>query len=557
MNLHFANIGKQTYLKQEIHPKSSINSPKNHYNSFVWFDVHENEIISIIKSLSSDKASGVDNISIKILKKINYHIAPVISELTNQAFHEGNYPNCLKLAKVIPIFKSGSKTLPGNYRPISLLSNINKIIEKAIYSRLYKFFTKFNILNSSQFGFREGHSTTLALSEFVESILSSFDKGNAVCAVLLDLSKAFDCVDRKILLDKLEYIGINGKMHNLIKSYLTERKQFVNFGGHESDWEGVEVGVPQGSVLGPLLFLVYINDLQNNTSLNVLNFADDTLLYTTFKKDNYKTDTAYLNSELGNVSKWLKDNRLKLNTDKTRYMLFHSGKTKVWKNTNLHIKIGNTSILKVENYKYLGFTIDSNLNWSDHIDAVKTKLLKTIGILYKTRYFLNQNSLYYIFNSLLMSHVRYGLLCWGRASKTKITEIDKLINRALRCIHSKDRNESVKSIKIEKKILDVKNMFKYEVGVFMHKFKRDTLPVNFKPYFTNVNKMHNHLTRFAETNYFFPRVNSLFGLKTLSYLGSKLWEELPRNLIDQSYLGAFQYGMRENLLKRQSEKYQD
>ena len=178
------------------------------------------------------------------------------------------------------------------------------------------------------------------------------------------------------------------------------------------------------------MFLAYINDLQNNTSLNVLNFADGTLLYTTFKKDNYKTDTAYLNSELDNISKWLKDNKLKLNTDKTRYMLFHSGKTKVWKNTSLQIKIGNTSILKVENYKCLGFTIDSNLNWSDHIEAVKTKLLKTIGILYKTRYFLNQNSLYYIFNSLLMSHVRYGLLCWGRASKTKITEIDKLINIA-------------------------------------------------------------------------------------------------------------------------------
>ena len=346
-------------------------------------------------------------------------------------------------------------------------------------------------------------------------------------------------------------------MFKLLESYLSERKQFVDFGGYVSTCKSIDIGVPQGLVLGPLLFLVYINNLQNNTTLKVLNFADDTLLYTTLKKNTYQQDNIYLNSQLENVSKWLINNRLKLNVNKTRYMLFHSCKTEVWKYTNLDIKIGNSSILKVENYKYLGVTIDSNLNWYDHIEAVKTKLLKTIGILYKTRHFLNQNSLYYIFNSLLMSHVRYGLLCWGRASKTKITEIDKLINRALRCIHFKGWNESVKSIKIEKKILNVENMFKYELGVFMHKFKRDSLPVNFKPYFTRVNTIHNHSTRFSEKNYYIPRVNSIYGCKTLSYLGCKVWEEIPRKLKDQSYLGAFQSGLKIVLLKNQSDRMQN
>ena len=209
-------------------------------------------------------------------------------------------------------------------------------------------------------------------------------------------------------------------MFKLLESYLSERKQFVDFGGYVSTCKSIDIGVPQGLVLGPLLFLVYINNLQNNTTLKVLNFADDTLLYTTLKKNTYQQDNIYLNSQLENVSKWLINNRLKLNVNKTRYMLFHSCKTEVWKYTNLDIKIGNSSILKVENYKYLGVTIDSNLNWYDHIEAVKTKLLKTIGILYKTRHFLNQNSLYYIFNSLLMSHIRYGLLCWDRASRTKL-----------------------------------------------------------------------------------------------------------------------------------------
>ena len=331
LNLHFSNIGKQTCLNSKSSQNSFCTSPINYHNSFAWFEVHEKEISDIIKNLSSNKANGADNISVKILKLINCHIAPIISKLINLAFQEGRYPSCLKLAKVLPIFKSGLKTIPGNYRPISLLSNINKIIEKAIYSRLYNFFTKFNILNSSQFGFREGHSTTLALSEFVESTLSSFDKGNAVCAVLLDLSKAFDCVDRKILLNKLENYGIRGKMLKLLESYLTDRKQFVDFAGYASTCENIEVGVPQGSVLGPLLFLIYIYNLQNNTTLKVLNFADDTLLYTTLKKNTYKRDNAYLNTELENVSKWLMDNKLKLNVNKTRYMLFHSGKMDIWK----------------------------------------------------------------------------------------------------------------------------------------------------------------------------------------------------------------------------------
>ena len=169
---------------------------------------------------------------------------------------------------------------------VNLIGTLNKY-RKVIYTRLYNFFTKNNVLNNYQFGFRKIHSTTLALSEFVEGVLSNFDKRNEVCAVFLDLSKTFDSVDRNILLKKFEFYGIRGNMHLLISSYLDDRKQFVSFGGYQSTCKNIEVGVPQGSVLGPLLFLILINDLQNNTSLGVLNFADDTMLYKTFTKTTY------------------------------------------------------------------------------------------------------------------------------------------------------------------------------------------------------------------------------------------------------------------------------
>ena len=550
LNNYFANIGLQTGIKKSDAPNTP-NKIKSISNSFFWLDVTEIEIFNIIKSLDSNKANGYDNISVKILKKINSHVCKVISELINQSYYESKYPDSLKLAKVIPIFKSGSKKLPGNYRPISILSNLNKIIEKVIYNRLYSFFTKNNILNSSQFGFREGHSTTMALSEFVEGVLKKFDKGEAVCAVLLDLSKAFDTVDRRILLNKLECYGIRGKMQSLIKSYLDQRKQFVNFSGYESTCEKIDVGVPQGSVLGPLLFLVHINDLQNNTNLKILNFADDTLLYRTFEKKTYLQDNENLNLELQKVSNWLKENKLKLNVDKTRTILFHPGKSVFWKNLNFEVKIGKTAVKMVKSYKYLGVIIDNNLNWTEHIEMVKSKLLKAIGVLYKTRYFLNENSLYLIFNSLFMSHIRYGLLCWGRTNKTKTNEINVLINKAIRCIHFKKYNESVSNLKITKKVLNVENLFKYELGVFMFKYINNFLPVNFNCYFKSINKVHSHSTRSSKTNFFLPRFNNKYGLQSLSYQGSKLWTELPINLKDQSHLVRFQAKLKDNLISDQ------
>ena len=178
-------------------------------------------------------------------------------------------------------------------------------------------------------------------------------------------------------------------MHLLISSYLDNRKQFVSFGGYESTCKKIEVGVPQGSVLGPLLFLIHINDLQNNTSLRVLNFADDTMLYKTFTKTTYLNDSQNFNTELTKVSDWLMVNRLKLNLNKTRSMILHQSKNNFWKNIDLNVKIGKTDIKKTNNFKYLGINIDRNLNWSEQIETIKTKLQKTLGVLYKTRHFLN------------------------------------------------------------------------------------------------------------------------------------------------------------------------
>ena len=253
--------------------------PNSQPNSIVIAPVDSEEINLIIKSFNTKKATGPCSIPPKILNFICDSIVNPLSKLANLSFHEGVHPDRLKVAKVIPIYKSGSKTTTGNYRPISLLSNLNKIFEKLIFSRLYSFLDKENIIYKLQFGFRPKHSTSHALISITEKVKEALDNNKFTCGVFIDLQKAFDTVNHEIILKKLYRYGIRGKMHDWFTSYLTDRLQFVSILGIDSDKLTIQHGVPQGSVLGPLLFLLYINDIHNaiNYSKTYL-FADDTNL---------------------------------------------------------------------------------------------------------------------------------------------------------------------------------------------------------------------------------------------------------------------------------------
>ena len=235
-------------------------------------------------------------------------------------------------------------------------------------------------------------------------------------------------------------------------------------------------------------------------------------------------------------------------------MILHQSKKRFWKNIDLNVKIGKTDIKKTNSYKYLGINIDRNLNWSEHIETIKTKLQKTLGVLYKTRHFLNEKALYLLFNSLLISNVRYGLLCWGRANKKCINDINVLINRALRCIHYMKYDDSVRKLKTEKKILNVESLYLYELGIFMFKFKNNLLPANFNCYFKSIKNIHNYHTRSSEINFFLPRFNNSSGHKLLAYQGSRLWTMLPIYLKNLTNIGKFQDELKNYLL---NSDYQD
>ena len=299
------------------------------------------------------------------------YVDPISGPLTliaNMSFANGHFPSQLKLAKVIPIFKKNDVTYPGNYRPISLLSILNKVFEKLMYSRLYKFLTKHKILYSYQFGFHENHSTSLALIEIVDNIRQSIEDGNYTLGIYLDLTKAFDTVDHTILLRKLQHYGIRGITNDWFKSYLTDRKQYTLANGEKSDIENIKAGVPQGSVLGPLLFLIYINDVPNCTYEKLRLFADDANCFIIHKDPIILKQKAI--STITNINEWLTANKLLISLPKTCYTIFSAQNKSIPENLK-STKIGQTVIKRTASTKYIGIILDEKLDWHEHIQQLK------------------------------------------------------------------------------------------------------------------------------------------------------------------------------------------
>ena len=329
-------------------------------------------MFKIINTLQN-KSAGPASIPEKLLKLIPDLIIIPLCNIINLSFVSGSFPDPLKIVKVIPIHKNGSTQDMNNYRPISLLSIFDKIMEKIMHERLYKFLELNNILYSKQFGFRKNNSTIDALIKITDKIRESVDKGKYGCGIFIDLRKAFDTVNHNILLLKMEHYGVRGPSLQWFRSYISERKQYVYINGECSELKQISCGVPQGSVLGPLLFLIYINDLPNiSKKLDLYLFADDTNIY--YEDKSLENLEIRVNKELKNLYLWLSVNRLALNIEKTNFVIFHPFNKPL--KYNVTILIHKKAITEKKSIKYLGILIDSTLSWKDHITNLSKKTIK-------------------------------------------------------------------------------------------------------------------------------------------------------------------------------------
>ena len=430
-----------------------------------------------------------------------------------------SFPDRLKLSEVKPVFKKGEKNIPSNYRPISLLTSFSKIFERIIYSRLYKHIIKNEILAKEQFGFRQKSSTELASYTLTHNILMALNNKMKVGGIFCDLQKAFDCVNHDILLTKMEFYGITGKTNKLMKSYLSNRRQRVKIEKdsikHYSEWDLIIDGVPQGSILGPLFFLLYINDLPyaiSDLSTPIL-FADDTSLIIS-NPDNQKF-VKTVNETIHRLKTWFHSNLLVLNLEKTHFLQFQ---TKNSNDTQLERIHDNIQTSTTEETKFLGLIINNKLTWQSHINMMSSKLNTVSYVMRSLRQWINTEMLRNVYFSLVHSILSYGIIFWG-ISNNSIT-IFKIQKKIIRIIMNVNSRTSCRNLFKKLNILPLPAQYIYSLMMFV---------VKDKDLFITNDNVHKILTR-SKDDLHLPMANLSVFQKGVYFSGIKIFNNLPNEI---------------------------
>ena len=484
------------------------------------------EIKYLMEKINPKKATGSDDLPGKFLNISAPIVAAPLAKLINLSISTGEYPDILKIAKVLPIYKKGEHTDMNNYRPISILTHMNKIYETIICNQLKSFLNKHNVFYKYQYGFREKHSTDHALIEIVDGIKLAIDDSKLAGGIFVDLKKAFDTVNHKILLEKLAQLGIRGIPNKLIESYLTNRYQFVQINNSKSNLRSINCGVPQGSVLGPLLFILYINDLANCCKIGKIRiFADDTAIY--FACSNIIEFKQLASSIMKQLDKWFAYNLLTLNTDKSYFCIFRTTQ-----NHRLilpsEIEFNNKVIKRAKSIKYLGITLDEFLDWNEHIRNIKNSLSSLFSVFYNIRRYLTIEHIRVIYYTMIYSRIKYGICAYGFATKENIDKVQVIQNKLLKVILEKTWRHPTEELHSEVNILQVSDLFYQEIASFVNKYFSGDLPEVFLDYYKYVN--HPYGTRGNQNKLLLPLQRTELGKKTVRYKGGEVWNNLCQEI---------------------------
>jgi uncharacterized surface protein with fasciclin (FAS1) repeats len=489
--------------------------------------------------LKPKKSSGHDGITSEFIRKAKNALSIPLSILINKTIEFGHVPKILKLAKVIPIYKNKNPELYSNYRPISLLPSISKIMEKVIHKRLYHFMNNHNLLYDGQYGFRPKFSTINAITDLTANILKSLDNKKHTVGVFLDLSKAFDTINHKTLLKKLQYYGVRGIALEWFRSYLTDRMQYVCYNGIDSHMQNITCGVPQGSVLGPLLFIIYTNDLpQALVDSKCVLFADDTTIH--YSSKNILDAFNHISKDLSSLTDWFRANKLSLNINKTNYIVFTMMPNGI---LDYDLKIGNELIEKVDSTTFLGVKIDKNLEWYDHIQMVRNKVSSGLYALSSVKHILPYELMRQIYFTLIHPYLNYGTLLWGSAKKMHLRKLVTLQNKSVRMVTLANYNASAAPIYTTTKSMPFDNLFKSHLANLMFQHKHNQLPPAIQHLFTANTETHSHHTR-QQWDPHVTRKRTKKISDTFLHKAPEYWYRIPQDIKECITINAFKNKMK-------------
>jgi hypothetical protein len=504
-------------------------------STFMFKPVTVKEVVKLLSSIPNGKATGLDNIQVRLLKASAPSIAPSLAYIFNMSLKTGMFPHEWKHARITPIFKKGTKTNPGNYRPVSVLPVVSKFMERIVHKQLYEYLSANNLLSLQQSGFRRKHSCQTSLHRLTEQLYSDLYDGNVVGLVALDLQKAFDTCDYSVLTKKLSYYGVRNVELMWFKSYLESRTQLCTIFNNYSDPEIVKCGVPQGSIIGPLLFIVYVNDLPSCfTRCHVNIYADDTAFYFADKTVNCVNEV--LQNELDEVYRWLCANKLSLHVGKTQCMLICSRQKRTHITDNLDLSINKNDISQTDSIKYLGLLIDQNLRFDKYMHELMGKLNRAVGVLRRASQYVNQQTRVMLYNTLVLPHLDYCSTVWGaNITSTDYKKLQRIQNCAMRVILECHHRTHIQDMLDSLHWLNVRQRFSFNILCLMWKIENGTVP-EYMNLHTNSNTVHQHQTRQAVRG---DKFRENCHKSSLLRTGGQLWNSLPENIRSIGTLSAF------------------
>ena len=558
MNEYLANIGKETNESVGNPSKNATcymnkHSERNQHE-LSFHDISPADLIEVCKRFTPKTSCDASGMQQNIILSDIGLLAPVLAHLVNISQKTGIFPEGGKIARVIPVYKNkGSKNVFGNYRPISLLPVFSKIIERLIHDKLFEFLVRYQILFESQYGFRSGRNTTHATLDFIHSIEEAIESNQYAIGVFCDLSKAFDTLNHDILLQKLDHYGIRGKANMWFQSYLNNRKQYVELNNKKSSCLPIDTGVPQGSILGPLLFLIYINDLPSASNLKCVSFADDSNLL--IQGDNLKELTLNLTKELEGISDFFKANQLKLNAKKTK-MVFFRKKSLPDGHQQMDVVLDGTKLSHDDEAEFLGTIIDGTLSWEKHCTKVANKISRNNGLLNRVKHLLPPSSLKLLYHSFILPHILYALPAWGGCSAQNKKRIITIQKRAIRTIsksyysaHTEPRMKKLGLLKFE-------DLYNLQNTLLVHDCFYGTAPKNIKSLINialnpNLN-LRNQVSKPLDLKV--PNLKSRAGSHSFRQVGSSSWNMVSSELRAVKQKERFKRAMKNSILENYERK---